>query len=307
MPVMEGKAFSSSTWAAWTRSRSAWTPRTRTSSSTSSSSCSAVLRRHQPRGHLPAQVLPHPRHPAREGPHPGLARRPAGHRGRHRRRRSSTPSSIVGKDIRRVKLAMIGAGAANIAIGRLLIAGGVTPKNMILCDSKGTLHKGRDDLKNDPARKMKWHFAQITNDEGRHRRTRRRRQGRRTCSSPSPSPARAPIKKEWIRAMAKDAVVFVCANPMPEIWPWEAKEAGARIVATGPVRLPEPGQQLAGLPGHLPGHAGRHGQDHHRRDVHRGRARAGRGRRGQRPARGLPHPHDGRVGGLSRAKRWRWA
>lgn len=41
------------------------------------------------------------------------------------------------------------------------------------------------------------------------------------------------IKPEWVKGMARDAIVFACANPVPEIWPWEAKEAGARIVATG--------------------------------------------------------------------------
>jgi len=57
------------------------------------------------------------------------------------------------------------------------------------------------------------------------------------------------IKKEWIERMAKDAVVFVCANPIPEIWPWEAKEAGARVVATGRSDFPNQVNNSLGFPG----------------------------------------------------------
>jgi malate dehydrogenase (oxaloacetate-decarboxylating) len=56
------------------------------------------------------------------------------------------------------------------------------------------------------------------------------------------------IKKEWIKGMAKDAIVFACANPIPEIWPWEAKEAGARIVATGRSDFPNQVNNSLGFP-----------------------------------------------------------
>jgi malate dehydrogenase (oxaloacetate-decarboxylating) len=56
------------------------------------------------------------------------------------------------------------------------------------------------------------------------------------------------IKKEWISNMADDAIVFVCANPIPEIWPWEAKEAGARIVATGRSDFPNQVNNSVGFP-----------------------------------------------------------
>ncbi|MGB2769248.1 MAG: malic enzyme-like NAD(P)-binding protein, partial [Candidatus Zixiibacteriota bacterium] len=57
------------------------------------------------------------------------------------------------------------------------------------------------------------------------------------------------IKKEWIASMRKDAIVFACANPIPEIWPWDAKEAGARIVATGRSDFPNQVNNSLGFPG----------------------------------------------------------
>jgi len=56
------------------------------------------------------------------------------------------------------------------------------------------------------------------------------------------------IQKEWISGMADNAVVFVCANPIPEIWPWEAKEAGARVVATGRSDFPNQVNNSVGFP-----------------------------------------------------------
>ncbi len=56
------------------------------------------------------------------------------------------------------------------------------------------------------------------------------------------------IKKEWVEAMAKDAIVFACANPVPEIWPWEAKEAGAAVVATGRSDFPNQVNNSLGFP-----------------------------------------------------------
>jgi malate dehydrogenase (oxaloacetate-decarboxylating) len=62
-------------------------------------------------------------------------------------------------------------------------------------------------------------------------------------------PGPGTIKPEWISAMAKDSIVFVCANPIPEIWPWEAEEAGARIVATGRSDFPNQVNNSLGFPG----------------------------------------------------------
>jgi len=57
------------------------------------------------------------------------------------------------------------------------------------------------------------------------------------------------IKKEWVSTMAKDSIIFACANPIPEIWPWEAKEAGARVVATGRSDFPNQVNNSLGFPG----------------------------------------------------------
>ena len=67
-------------------------------------------------------------------------------------------------------------------------------------------------------------------------------------ASRSPSPIRTLIKPEWVKGMARDAIVFACANPLPEIWPWEAKEAGARIVGTGRGDFPNQVNNSLGFP-----------------------------------------------------------
>ena len=64
------------------------------------------------------------------------------------------------------------------------------------------------------------------------------------ASKPGPNT----IKKEWIKSMANDAIVFACANPIPEIWPWDAQEAGARIVATGRSDFPNQVNNSLGFP-----------------------------------------------------------
>lgn len=153
---------------------------------------------------------------------------------------------IVGKAMDQAHIAMIGAGAANIAIVRVLIAAGITPGNVILVDSKGTLHPGRTELKD--TYKEKWHFCQITNKDGIIGGIPEAMKGADVCISLS-KPGPDTIKKEWVEGMAKDAIVFVCANPIPEIWPWEAKEAGARIVATGRSDFPNQVNNSLGFPG----------------------------------------------------------
>ena len=62
-------------------------------------------------------------------------------------------------------------------------------------------------------------------------------------------PGPGTIKKEWIQSMAKDAIVFACANPIPEIWPWDAREAGAKIVATGRSDFANQVNNSLGFPG----------------------------------------------------------
>ena len=140
---------------------------------------------------------------------------------------------IVGKRIDRLHIAMIGTGAANVATYRLLRARGVDPAGIVACDSRGTLHRDRADL--EAARETfpdKWRICTETNPDRIAGGIAEALRGADVCiafSRPGPDV----IEPAWVRAMARDAVVFACANPVPEIWPWDALDAGARIVATG--------------------------------------------------------------------------
>ena len=137
---------------------------------------------------------------------------------------------VVGKKLDKARLTLIGSGAANIATARIIIAAGADPGKMIMVDSKQTLHKGRTELQKDF--KEKWHFCQITNAEQRKGGIAEAMEGADAVIALA-KPGPDVIQKEWIKKMAKDPIVFACANPIPEIYPWEAKEAGAKIVATG--------------------------------------------------------------------------
>jgi len=140
---------------------------------------------------------------------------------------------IVGKELSDVKIAIIGAGAANIATYRLLKAAGADPKKMFVVDSKGILHRDRKDLEADKnANPYKWQLCLETNGEGRTGGMAEAMRGVDVVIAAS-KPGPSVIKKEWVAEMNDDAIVFAEANPVPEIWPWEAKEAGARVVGTG--------------------------------------------------------------------------
>ena len=120
----------------------------------------------------------------------------------------------------------------------------------MMVDSKGILHKGRSDIE---AVKVewadKWDYCQTTNAEQRAGRHRRRAQGRRRAASRSRKQGPDTIKTDWIKAMAPDPIVFLCANPIPEMWPWDAKEAGAAVVATGRSDFPNQVNNSVGFPG----------------------------------------------------------
>jgi len=153
---------------------------------------------------------------------------------------------VVGKKMDEITISMIGAGAANICTARVLIQAGVKPGNIIMADSKGILHPGRTDVKDkDP---YKWEMCLKTNAEGRTGGNAEAIKGTDVCIALS-RPGPGVIKKEWIASMNDDAIVFTCANPIPEIWPWEAKEAGARIVATGRSDFPNQLNNSLGFPG----------------------------------------------------------
>jgi malate dehydrogenase (oxaloacetate-decarboxylating) len=153
---------------------------------------------------------------------------------------------IVGKSLAEARIAMIGAGASNICIARLLMAAGVTPGNIIMCDSKGTLHRGRTELIG--AFAEKWEMCQKTNVDDMEGGCADAMKGADALIALS-TPGPGTVKQEWVAEMAHDSIVFVCANPVPEIWPWEAKEAGARIVATGRSDFPNQVNNSLGFPG----------------------------------------------------------
>jgi malate dehydrogenase (oxaloacetate-decarboxylating) len=156
---------------------------------------------------------------------------------------------IVGKKMQDIKVALVGAGAANIAIARLIIAAGVTPGNMVVVDSRGILHKDRGDRETLQTKyKEKWDLCLKTNAEGVKGDVPEAMRGADVLIAAS-KPGPGTIKKEWVASMAKDAIVFAEANPVPEIWPWEAKEAGAKIVATGRSDFPNQINNSLGFPG----------------------------------------------------------
>jgi len=155
---------------------------------------------------------------------------------------------VVGKKKENVSVTLIGVGAANIAISRLLFTAGFKPENAIFVDSQGILHPGRTDLEQKSvANPYKWDLCLKTNAGKRTGGMAEALHGSDVCISLSKSGPDT-IKPEWIKGMAKDSIVFVCANPIPEIWPWEAKEAGARIVATGRSDFPNQVNNSTGFP-----------------------------------------------------------
>lgn len=155
---------------------------------------------------------------------------------------------IVGKKKENVKVVMNGIGAANVAILRILFADGFKPSNTIVVDSKGTLHTGRNDLEQQQKENpYKWDICQKTNPEKVTGALAKALKGADVCVSLSQS-GPGVIKPEWVKGMAKNSIIFVCANPIPEIWPWEAKSAGARIVATGRSDFPNQVNNSTGFP-----------------------------------------------------------
>lgn len=154
---------------------------------------------------------------------------------------------LVGKKLSEVKIVLVGAGAANIKTADVLELAGAKPGNIILVDSKGILNQSRKDIlekENDP---WKWKWALKSNAEGLSGGIPEALKGADVCIAAS-RPGPGVIKKEWVREMANDAIVLACANPIPEIWPWEAKEAGARIVGTGRSDFPNQVNNSLGFP-----------------------------------------------------------
>ena len=156
---------------------------------------------------------------------------------------------IVGKPIDAIDIALIGMGAANVAVLKLLEAAGIDPGRVVACDSAGILGLHRDDIEQ---RRLefpdKWQVCRRTNARHCTGGNSEAISGADVCiafSKPGPDT----IEPAWIADMADDAIVFACANPTPEIWPWAATAAGARIVCTGRSDFPNQVNNSLGFPG----------------------------------------------------------
>jgi len=146
---------------------------------------------------------------------------------------------LVKKDISDIEVVINGSGAAGIAITRLLMAMGL--RKVILCDTKGAIYEGRDNLNPEKAE-----MARISNFEKKKGQLRDVIAGADVFIGVS---AAGVLTKDMVKSMAKDPVIFAMANPTPEIMPDEAKEAGARVVGTGRSDFPNQINNVLAFPG----------------------------------------------------------
>jgi malate dehydrogenase (oxaloacetate-decarboxylating) len=154
---------------------------------------------------------------------------------------------LVGKDPKDSLITLVGAGASNTRTAYVLMKWGVKPGNIMMVDTKGLIYPGREDIKEKDDR-WKYELSQVTNGEGRRGDMAASFKGvDAVVAAAKPGPGI--ITKEMIKGMANNSIVFACANPIPEIWPWEAEEAGAKIVATGRSDFPNQVNNSLGFPG----------------------------------------------------------
>ncbi len=154
---------------------------------------------------------------------------------------------IVGKSLASARIVLVGIGAAGFSVYRTLVAAGVDPRAIIACDSRGTLHGDRHDIARDRERfAEKWRVCSESNGEPVRGDLAEALRGADACIAFSAPDA---IRPEWLKEMARDSIVFACANPVPEIWPWDARAAGVRIIATGRSDFPNQVNNSLGFPG----------------------------------------------------------
>jgi malate dehydrogenase (oxaloacetate-decarboxylating) len=158
---------------------------------------------------------------------------------------------LVNKRLEDVRIVYFGAGSANTTCLRLNVAAGADPKKAIMFDSKGALHKGRRDIEEDKRFYRKWEICEQTNPLCINTIEEAFKGADVLISISKPGPG--VIKPEWIKAMNDKPIVFACANPVPEIYPYEAKEAGAYIIGTGRGDFPNQVNNSLGFPGILKG------------------------------------------------------
>ena len=146
---------------------------------------------------------------------------------------------IVKKDLKSLKIVINGAGSAGSAICKLLLSSGVT--NIVMCDINGVIHKGAD-LPNDALKEL----AEITNpnnETGTLKDVIKNADVFIGVSAPNL------VSKEMVKTMNSDAIIFAMANPTPEIFPKDAKEAGAKVVGSGRSDYPNQINNVLAFPG----------------------------------------------------------
>ena len=148
---------------------------------------------------------------------------------------------LIGKDIHDINVVTSGAGAAGLAIIRLLIAMGLDPHHVILCDRHGAIYEGRDNLN-----PQKEEMAKITNSGHKAGTLAEMLAGADVFIGVS-----APhcVTPELVKSMAKDPIIFAMANPTPEIMPDEALAAGAAVMGTGRSDFPNQINNVLAFPG----------------------------------------------------------
>ena len=147
---------------------------------------------------------------------------------------------VVGKQLDEVRIVMNGAGAAAIAIAKLLLAAGA--KDVTLCDRSGAIYEGRESGMNP----VKDEMARVTNREKRQGSLADMLVGADVFIGVS---APGAVTTEMVKTMNKDAIIFACANPTPEIFPDEARAGGAAVIATGRSDFPNQINNVLAFPG----------------------------------------------------------
>ena len=147
---------------------------------------------------------------------------------------------VVGKQLSDVKIVLNGAGAAAIAITKLLLSAGA--KDVMLCDRKGAIYAGRAEGMNP----VKEEIAQVTNLGKRSGSLADVLMGADVFIGVS---APGAVTTEMVKTMNRDAIIFACANPTPEIFPDDAKAGGATVVATGRSDYPNQINNVLAFPG----------------------------------------------------------
>ena len=153
---------------------------------------------------------------------------------------------LTGKKIGDSKIVLFGAGAANIATYRYLVRAGARPTSIVMIDNRGVLRPDRSDA--DEMRKENPYKYRVAVETSPSEKTVEEAFSGADIVIAASRPGPGVIRKKWIKLMNSDPIVFALANPVPEILPGEAREAGARVVATGRSDYPNQVNNSLGFP-----------------------------------------------------------